>query len=1184
MSVVVGVLTIDLKANTASFTQSMDKMSTLSAKTATDIKRSLEKIALAGVAMAGAVATGTIALIKGALDSADAFGKMAQSAGTTVETLTTLNYAAQLSNVSTEQLVKGLEMLSVSAFKAQNGNVELKRIYDRLGVSVTDSNGKLKDSGILMEELAVKFAKLNDRGGKTPFAKALFGKAGAELIPLLNQYGEDQAKITEEAHRFGMVLSTSTTEVSMRAHDNLDRLHLVLKGIGFSILSATLPALDKLLQKLIDLAKNSDLQGLAKQFGEKVTSAVDALGDALEFATKHAHALKLALEAIIALKVGSIVIPVIADLAQAGTLTKMAEGGSAYARSLLGIGAAAKSLPKLGGYLSETASGFYGAAKGASFMQIVTTGVSLGFGNLTKSLGALRGLSVSGIFASIVSGLRAIPGLLTGVISGIMNVGRAGLLAALSNPYTAAALAIVALIGLLIAFRNHTFRIGSDTYKIRDIFMAVWIGMGKIVHWLGDEISKVFKGIADAWRWLTSFIKDTGPWKWLVQEAGKAGDLIAKGLEKITPHWAKNLLDEAKKRREDAEAAAAAAAKGDNDKDKKDEKDKKDKHDADTSGLGKDTESPVHKVLSNLQEKLDESKQTLAAAGLQEEAQRKVTAANKANNEILKLGQEIAKQTGAKTKDYASLVNAATQATIRSRYAQISDNEAKAALLDLIGKNSRATALSISQSKLMTAAMDKGYEATLRQTAATQALTELGADGDRGATEEQRKARAQEIYTGLVENERKAIIDNIRNMNDELAAKRIVTDATLGSVDALDAAALSARLYAIDQQIATAATGELKDALVKQREQMIANHNEDLRKRAFEDARAFRDPSAQYEDQRIRLYQVTQALKSTQNGVLTYGQTLQVAMAQQENFNHLIDETVKSLLYEGSASNGMKAFFLDMQKNAVTAAEIIYEALHTAFERVSDNVAELITGGKADFGKMFQDIGKQMVKLSLQAAMQKGLAALGVGTKPDGTPGNPLNVHIISAAKGLADILGGGEQDMHGMRPGVGAEEGDEDKTTGVSGILDKLKTSMSGIWSKISGGLGSLLGHIGGIFGKIAGGLSGGFGGIFTSLLGGLIPHAEGGSVSPSNAYLVGERGPEVLTGMSGNITSNAAARRVFGASTGPTLFYSIDARGTDPAQTEQRTRTALLAVHNSSVTNAVQVQADRMKRVPQR
>ena len=60
MSIVVGTLTIDLKANTASFSQSMDKMSQLTAKSANDIKRSLEKIGTAAVALATGLAANSV--------------------------------------------------------------------------------------------------------------------------------------------------------------------------------------------------------------------------------------------------------------------------------------------------------------------------------------------------------------------------------------------------------------------------------------------------------------------------------------------------------------------------------------------------------------------------------------------------------------------------------------------------------------------------------------------------------------------------------------------------------------------------------------------------------------------------------------------------------------------------------------------------------------------------------------------------------------------------------------------------------------------------------------------------------------------------------------------------------------------------------------------------------------------
>ncbi len=92
-------------------------------------------------------------------------------------------------------------------------------------------------------------------------------------------------------------------------------------------------------------------------------------------------------------------------------------------------------------------------------------------------------------------------------------------------------------------------------------------------------------------------------------------------------------------------------------------------------------------MLANLAERLLESQQVLAASGMEEEAQRKVAAANKASNEIMKLGEEIAKQRGLTTKDYASLVDAATQATIRLDNAQISDNDARSKLNDLSARH-----------------------------------------------------------------------------------------------------------------------------------------------------------------------------------------------------------------------------------------------------------------------------------------------------------------------------------------------------------------------------------------------------------------------------------------------------------------------------------------------------------------
>ena len=89
----------------------------------------------------------------------------------------------------------------------------------------------------------------------------------------------------------------------------------------------------------------------------------------------------------------------------------------------------------------------------------------------------------------------------------------------------------------------------------------------------------------------------------------------------------------------------------------------------------------------------------------------------------------------------------------------------------------------------------------------------------------------------------------------------------------------------------------------------------------------------------------------------------------------------------------------------------------------------------------------------------------------------------------------------------------------------------------------------------------------------------AGGGDMSPDTAYLVGENGPEIRRG--NRISSNSASRRMLEGNAS-NHYYTIDARGTDPVLTEQRTRAAIIAAHNSAVGKAVQVQQEHLKRNP--
>ena len=139
--------------------------------------------ALAGVAGGAAVA------IRSALKDADQLGKLAQSIGIPVEELSKLKFAAELSDISLESLGKSVVKLSRGMSEIAGGNTTgaAAQAFKALGISVKDASGQVKSSDTILGEVADRFATYRDGANKTALAVALFGRAGAEMIPLLNQ-------------------------------------------------------------------------------------------------------------------------------------------------------------------------------------------------------------------------------------------------------------------------------------------------------------------------------------------------------------------------------------------------------------------------------------------------------------------------------------------------------------------------------------------------------------------------------------------------------------------------------------------------------------------------------------------------------------------------------------------------------------------------------------------------------------------------------------------------------------------------------------------------------------------------------------------------------------------------------------------------------------------------------------
>jgi hypothetical protein len=252
-----GDLVIKLRADTAEFTSAMTKAAHVSEREWRKVQTSAialgKQIGLASTVV-GAV---LVKMGKDAIDTADQMGKMAQKVGISSESLSALAYSAKLSDVSVEALGNGLKKLSVNMLDTQKGTGEAKDAFQALGISVEASKGNLKSSEQVLLELADKFAGMEDGAGKTALAVKLFGRAGADLIPLLNQGADGLKRNADEAKRFGLIISTDASKRAEEFNDNLTRLTASSKGFAMSVANDVLPWLNKMVEQFLEGIKQA---------------------------------------------------------------------------------------------------------------------------------------------------------------------------------------------------------------------------------------------------------------------------------------------------------------------------------------------------------------------------------------------------------------------------------------------------------------------------------------------------------------------------------------------------------------------------------------------------------------------------------------------------------------------------------------------------------------------------------------------------------------------------------------------------------------------------------------------------------------------------------------------------------------------------------------------------------------
>ena len=201
---------------------------------AAQLKALLPAIGLAGVT------AGFVALTRNALNSADAIDDLSQKVGASAENLSVLQYQAGISG-GIEALEANLTRLAVRLGDLDRGSRQATDAFGRLGLSARDFAGL--DTAQAFDLIAQRLGNVEDSTRKTDIAVQIFGKTGAQLMPLLNDLAVNGFdNVAEAAASLGLVIDSETAAMAGQVNDSFAMIKGQAQGLAIQFVSGLMPS------------------------------------------------------------------------------------------------------------------------------------------------------------------------------------------------------------------------------------------------------------------------------------------------------------------------------------------------------------------------------------------------------------------------------------------------------------------------------------------------------------------------------------------------------------------------------------------------------------------------------------------------------------------------------------------------------------------------------------------------------------------------------------------------------------------------------------------------------------------------------------------------------------------------------------------------------------------------------
>ncbi len=235
------------------------------------------------LAVSGAVGAPLVAAIGKFTSVGDQFDKMSKRTGVSVEALSELQFAAEQSGSNVESLEKGLRRMAGVVDDAGRGMATAEDALAGVGLSAAALAGLTPEEQF--KAIANGLDGVTDASKKAALAQDIFGRAGAELIPMMAGGAAGIEALQQQARDLGLTISTETAADAAELTDAINILRKTVRAVAIAVGSAFAKSLTAIVTRVAKVATRIGAwvkanQALMLTVG-KVVAVIGGVGAAL---------------------------------------------------------------------------------------------------------------------------------------------------------------------------------------------------------------------------------------------------------------------------------------------------------------------------------------------------------------------------------------------------------------------------------------------------------------------------------------------------------------------------------------------------------------------------------------------------------------------------------------------------------------------------------------------------------------------------------------------------------------------------------------------------------------------------------------------------------------------------------------------------------------------------------------